>query len=106
MACFSSLPKPFPQEEKKAFWSRITYLAGCSEEYCRNIFVIIKEKFYLNFLVFATSTLRHPTGAGLVTAAHSQSPENGLGKYLVLEAEHNTQVCPFLGKHFNSAMYL
>lgn len=106
MACFSSLPKPFLQEEKKAFWSRIIYLTGCYEVYSRNLFVIIKEKFYLSFLVFAAPTLRHPTGARLVIAAHSQSPENGLGKHLVLEAEHSTQVCPFLGKHFNLAMYL
>lgn len=41
----SSLPKPFPQEEKKAFWSRIVYLTSCYKVYCRNLFVIIKEKF-------------------------------------------------------------
>lgn len=64
MACLSSLPKPFLQEEKKAFWSRIIYLTSCYEVYCRNLFVIVKGKFYLSVLVFAAPTLRHPAGLG------------------------------------------
>lgn len=105
MACLSSLLEPLPHEEKKAFWSRIIYLTGHYEVYCRNLFLIIKEKFWLSYLIFAASMLRHSTGAGLITGAHSWGSENGLGKHLVLEAEHSAQVCPFLGKHFNFAMY-
>lgn len=62
-----------------AFWPRITYLTSHYEAYWRNLFHIIKEKFWLNYLIFAFSTLRHSTGAGLITGAHSQGSENGLG---------------------------
>lgn len=46
------------------------------------------------------------TGAGLITSTCSLGSANGLGKQLVLEAEHGAPVRPFLGKHFNLAVCL
>lgn len=74
--------------------------------YHRSLFLTIRDKFGLSYLIFAASTVKPQLGAVLITRTCSLGSANGLGKQLVLEAEHGAPVRPFLGKHFNFAVCL